>query len=176
MKSKKDWIYKLDDNSLNYLLKNKNKLTRTPDKLNDKALELIRNSNTLIKKEKKHFQFKMFSNIYRNAFASAVLAALIITFIFIIFILKPDLGFMVMKNFSEIEKLNGNAGIIRKEKYSTLSADYKIKKDDIIKTEIDSNITLKIGDDSRININELSELKIISLRKKNENEINKLYL
>lgn len=176
MKSKKNWIYKLNDDSLNYLLKNKNNLSKTPKKLNDKSLELIRSCNKFSEKEKKHFELKLFPNINKYAFGTAVLASVIITFTFIVFISKPDFGFMAMKNISKIEELHGKANIIRNDKYSALSTDYKIQNGDVIITETGSNASVKIGENSKININELSELKIISLNKRNKNEIDKLYL
>lgn len=176
MKSKKDWIKKLDDDSLNYLLKNKDKITKTPEKLNNKALDIIRYTKKLNYEKEKKFQFQLFFNTYKVAFVAAIIIIFIFSLTIINYIFKPLQSFNQNILFSEIVKYNGTGNIIRKGKLVALSINNKIKKGDTVKTDSDSNIIIMIGKDSKLNINEKSELKIISLNKNKKDETNKLYL
>lgn len=74
--------------------------------------------------------------------------------------------------------LKGNVHRVKqgREKYITSFKDKILIRGDIIKTDADSEITIKLGKKSIVKMDELTEIKFLGLKKKKENEHSRIFM
>ena len=162
--SQNNWIDKLDDKEIQRLSGKKPKYKQISYFLDNKLLNIIR-SNEKIKIERRKYYLIKFS---KYAFSLCVL--LVFIFFSYFYFFKNYINLYYNKSF--ITELNGNVFIKNKtgkiEKIQEIP--YKIKELDTIITKENSNLKLNIGNNSIIQLSELSEIKIVKLYKKNKIE------
>lgn len=126
-----------------------------------------------IESEKKQRLKPAFNPILKYSFASSFILILIV------------FVFWLINNLFNPEQLkltrltsNGNIYLKSNEKnnYKKIEKEITFNKNNLIKTDINSNISFKLGSDYNISILESSELKLLHSEKKNETEICKLYM
>ncbi len=172
MNELKKWIKRINEQDIQKFYEKGKSLKKIPKNLNAKAMKIIDNYNPNIKKQnikQNIFEFKYFK------FAFATVASLIII-IFTLFLFMKTIPEYKTKTqiITNIFSYTGDYKIERlTEVYKKISG---IKNNDIIKTGKNSNVSVRIGNKTTLNIFELSEIKFIELSKNNLNEVSRFFL
>ncbi|MCG8570341.1 MAG: FecR domain-containing protein [Spirochaetes bacterium] len=166
MISKKDWIDKLDDKTLDFLLNNQTALDEMPENL----------------KIKLKYMTKRFDHESEKAQRKTLVFQFVFSFTIIIILL---IGLLIGRNtflyhrfysMCKVIKIDGKAYKIVKGKKYLLHQDDIIKEKTSVYTENDSQIQLEIDKKSRLELNQLSEIKINRLKKNKKIINNSFYL
>jgi len=169
MKHKKESIYKISDERLDLLLKNQNLLKSVPEETDNEILKKFKEKTDTpnIRIKNKSFTLKNI-NFFPAAAALLIILLSCLGLAYINYYIKST--FIACK----IEKSEGSV-IINGKSYIDINV-IKVRIGQTITTGSKSFSDLNIGSGSIIRINELSEVRIISSLKKNNNEMIKIKL
>jgi outer membrane protein assembly factor BamB len=168
--NKRDWIDRLNDDSLEKIISKKNHLQDTPDYLNRKIYDMFGNSKNPTKEGLRN-EKKIFSGNnplkFSFAFICLIILAVSTYFIALNFISKNK-----SVNSCFVSNVSGVASLMNEKtnKASIIEKDQKIFESSVISTDKDSVCELVIGEKSIVKMNGLSMIKLLQLSKKNNFE------
>ena len=164
-----NWIDRLDDNEINRLLMKKVKYKEISYFLDNKLINIIRDKEK-IKLERKRYHLIRFSRY--------ALSLCVLFFLLFFSYLYINRNILFFNNKCFITELNGNALI--KDAYNQIkkinTVPYNIQKSHEIITQENSSLKFIIGDNSVIQMEQLSELKIVEIFKKKGIERTNLFV
>ena len=164
-----NWIDRLDDNEINRLLMKKVKYKEISYFLDNKLINIIRDKEK-IKLERKRYHLIRFSRY--------ALSLCVLFFLLFFSYLYINRNILFFNNKCFITELNGNALI--KDAYNQIkkinTVPYNVQKSHEIITQENSSLKFIIGDNSVIQMEQLSELKIVEIFKKKGIERTNLFV
>ena len=176
MGKNKEWIKDIENNELKKLPKKDILLYEIPQSTNDKVLDIIKKSKSIIKKKKDKkisiFNFTHFPKAMKLSFAAICLFIIFLSLYFTFYQKNIPSIFIKNKLLTKAIVTTGNAYKSKKSIIKKLTVGDLIKNRDSIKTDKDTKSIIQLGDSALVLLRENSEIQFLKMIEKKNTNIN----